>query len=62
MTVNKEDVIKTHKNKQAMKKDNKPLKKEAYISPDIKVVEVEIEQNILAGGSGDLPGFGGEDW
>lgn len=62
MTINKQDVINNHKNKQAMKKDDKLLNKEPYITPDIKVVEVEIEQNILASGSGDLPGFGGEDW
>ena len=43
-----------------MKKETKLLKKKAYVSPDIKVVEVEIEQNILLGGSpGDMPG---EPW
>ena len=45
-----------------MKKETKLLKKKAYVSPDIKVVEVEIEQNILLGGSGDLPGMPGEGW
>ena len=33
-----------------------------YIAPDIKIVEIEIEQNILASGSGDLPGMPGEGW
>lgn len=43
-----------------MKKELKILKKETYTRPDIKVVVVEIEQNILASGSGpDMPG---EDW
>ena len=34
--------------------------KVTYISPDIKIVDVEIEQNILAGVS--VPEMGGEDW
>ena len=43
-----------------MEKKTGSLEKETYISPDIEVVEIEIEQNILAGGSiGDMPG---EDW
>ena len=50
-----------------MKKEIKSSEKETYISPAIEVVEIEIEQNILAGGSGDgsLPGGGvmpGEPW
>ena len=36
------------------------LEKEVYISPEIEVVEIEIEQNILAGGS--APDMDGEDW
>ena len=43
-----------------MEKDFKTLEKEVYISPDIEVVEIEIEQNILA--SGSAPDMGGEDW
>ena len=43
-----------------MKEEIKSLEKEAYISPEIEVVEIEIEQNILASGSTlDMPG---EDW
>ena len=43
-----------------MKVENETVVKESYISPDIKEVEIEVEQNILAGGSApDLPG---EDW
>ena len=38
------------------------LEKDTYIKPDIEVVEIEIEQNLLAGGSGELPGIGAEDW
>jgi hypothetical protein len=34
---------------------------EQYISPDIKVIDIEISHAILAG-SGDLPGMPGEDW
>lgn len=35
-----------------MKKGIKSQEKEIYISPDIEVVEIETEQNILANGSG----------
>ena len=47
-----------------MEKKIKSVEKETYISPAIEVVEIEIEQNILAGGSGkgDLPGMPGEAW
>lgn len=31
-----------------MRKENKRLEKETYIAPDIEVVEIEIEQNILS--------------
>ena len=44
-----------------MKKKTDSLKKKVYISPDIEVVEIKIEQNIFAG-SGDLPGMPGGDW
>ena len=43
-----------------MKKNFKSLEKELYVAPDIAVVEIEIEQNILAGGS--VPDMPGEDW
>ncbi|MGV8964548.1 MAG: hypothetical protein ACOH2V_14370 [Candidatus Saccharimonadaceae bacterium] len=47
-----------------MEKEFKSTEKETYISPDIEIVDIETEQNILAGGSGDLPGndMDGEDW
>ena len=47
-----------------MKKEIKSKEKETYISPDIEVVNIEIEQNILEGGSssGDLAGMPGEIW
>ncbi len=49
-----------------MEKKIKSVEKETYISPAIEVVEIEIEQNILAGGStggsGDLPGMPGTPW
>lgn len=38
------------------------LKAEIYTAPDIEILEIEIEQNILAGGSGDLPGMPGKGW
>ena len=36
--------------------------KETYISPDIEIVDIEIEQNILQEGSGDAPDFAPEYW
>lgn len=45
-----------------MKNKIKSLEKDIYISPDIKVVNIETEQNILAGGSGNAPNLPGEDW
>lgn len=33
-----------------------------YHSPDFEIVEIEFEQNILQGGSGDTPNFDGEDY
>ena len=45
-----------------MKSITKTMKKEVYIAPVIEVVEIEIEQNILDSGSGNLQAFGGEDW
>ena len=47
-------------NQQMMEKELKTVEKKVYISPDIEVVEIEIEQNILAGGS--APDMDGEDW
>lgn len=43
-----------------MEKETKSLEKETYISPDIEVVDIETEQNILAGGS--APDMPGEPW
>lgn len=45
-----------------MEKEFKLIEKEFYIAPDIEVVEIEIEQNILQGGSGDVPDMGPVDW
>lgn len=47
-----------------MKIKSNLLVKETYISPDIKVVEIETEQNILANGSGsgDVPNMPPEIW
>lgn len=35
-----------------------------YIAPNIDIVEIQIEQNILTSGSGDgsLPGMPGGNW
>ena len=45
-------------------KKNIETQKKRYIAPDIDVVEIQIEQNILLSGSGDgiLPGMPGSDW
>ena len=43
-----------------MKKEIKPTEKESYTSPEIEIVEIETEQNILA--SGSVPDMPGEDW
>lgn len=45
-------------------KEVKLLEVESYISPDIKVVNIKTEQNILAGGSGDgtLHNMPAEPW
>lgn len=43
-----------------MKTESKLQEKEIYISPNIEIVEIKTEQNILASGSTlDMPG---EDW
>ena len=36
-------------------------KREEYLAPQIEVVEIEIEQNLLAG-SGNLLDLPGEEW
>ncbi len=46
-------------------KKNIETQKKRYIAPDIDVVEIQIEQNILLSGSGgpsSLPGMPGSDW
>ena len=47
-----------------MEKELKSLEKETYISPDIEIVEIELEQNILQAGSGggSLDDMDGVDW
>lgn len=49
-----------------MKKENNLVEKETYIAPNIEVVKIEMEQNILLSGSGDsgeqLPGMPGGPW
>ena len=45
-----------------MKKEIMSSEKETYITPDIEVVNIEIEQNILQEGSGDAPDFAPEYW
>lgn len=50
--------------KEENKNQNKeiaPKKRAAYLTPNIEVVEIEMEKNVFAG-SGQLPGLGGEDW
>ena len=60
----KQPIVLTIKKIHFMEKEFKSLEKEIYISPDIEVMNIETEQNILASGSGsadtlDMPG---EDW
>ena len=43
-----------------MEKKLRSTEKETYITPDIAVVNIETEQNILA--SGSVPDMPGEDW
>ena len=45
-----------------MKKEIMSTERETYITPDIEVVDIEIEQNILQEGSGDAPDFAPEYW
>ena len=45
-----------------MEKGIKSSAEETYISPDIEIVNIEIEQNILQEGSGDAPDFSPEYW
>lgn len=48
-----------------MEKKSLQLEKKAYIAPKIEVVEIKIEQSILANSSGEtnsLPGMPGSDW
>lgn len=45
-----------------MEKEFKTIEKETYISPDIEVVEIEIEQNILASGSTETMDMDAVDW
>ena len=47
-----------------MEKKNKSLQKEAYTLPNVDVLNVIIDQSILANGSGNAEpmDMGGEDW
>ncbi|MGV8962092.1 MAG: hypothetical protein ACOH2V_01775 [Candidatus Saccharimonadaceae bacterium] len=45
-----------------MEKEIKSSEKENYISPNIEIVDIVTEQNILQAGSGDLPDMDGLDW
>ncbi len=35
---------------------------ERYIAPDIEIIDIELTQNILLNGSGNVNDFDGEDW
>ena len=47
-----------------MEKEFKTTEKETYISPDIEVMNIETEQNILqaASGEGEALDMDGVDW
>ena len=38
------------------------VKAETYTAPNIEIIDIELEQNILQGGSSDLPSMPGEGW
>lgn len=42
-------------------KKGKSQNRKEYKAPNIEVIRIEFEQNLFAG-SGDLPGYPGEDW
>lgn len=42
-------------------KKGKSHNRKEYMAPNIKVIRIEFEQSFFAG-SGDLPGYPGEDW
>ena len=48
----------------AMKKENTFPQgtEQAYVAPQIEILEVETAQNILGGSTNPLPGLPGEDW
>lgn len=45
-----------------MKNEKNLSEDKGYIPPDMDVVEIEIEQHILANGSGDVPDMDGLNW
>lgn len=45
-----------------MNKKNETLEKETYITPDIEVVDIEIEQFLQGTGSADVTDFGAQDF
>ncbi|MDD2513381.1 MAG: hypothetical protein PHS71_09050 [Proteiniphilum sp.] len=45
-----------------MEKEVKKEQERNYHSPDFEVVEIEFEQNILQGGSGEALDYYGEDY
>jgi len=58
----KQLIILTIKKIHFMEKEFKSLEKETYISPDIEVMNIETEQNILASGSGDTLDMPSQNW
>lgn len=44
------------------KEERKRQTEEIYFAPDFEVVEIEFEQHILQGGSGEAPDYYGEDY
>ena len=38
------------------------VKAETYTAPNIEIIDIELEQNILQSGSSDLPSMPGEVW
>ena len=45
-----------------MEKEIRSSEEETYISPDLEIVDIDINENILQEGSGDAPDFAPEQW
>lgn len=42
--------------------NNPSATEQQYVAPDIEIIDIELEQNILGGSTGAVPDFSGEEW